>query len=174
MFLQWYIAFISCRYQPLRAMRSLKKESVSLLSHILPLPPGEGWGEGIESNRLPEFSSPHPVLLPEGRLQGCTQIKGSEYSIQFFMYSDSLVASVPWFLGRIVIDIPSPQPSPGGRGSPPVISGKCRESVRGNARVTIVTSETSWKTRNELEDYDFPARAIEESLSRLPETLRKA
>jgi hypothetical protein len=44
-----------------------------------------------------------------------------------------------------------------------------------------VKSVSSWECarddryfRNELEDYDFPAQAIEESLSRLPETLRNA
>jgi hypothetical protein len=39
------------------------KGSVPLLSHLLPLPPGEGWGEGIKSSQLPDFLSPHPVLL---------------------------------------------------------------------------------------------------------------
>ena len=33
-----------------------------LSSPYLPLPPGEGWGEGIENTCNP---TPHPVLLPE-------------------------------------------------------------------------------------------------------------
>ena len=55
-----------------------------LLSHLLPLPPGEGWGEGIKLTQLPDFLYPHPVLLPEG--------EGTQYS-----YSDinSHVLSLP-------------------------------------------------------------------------------
>ncbi len=32
----------------------------------LPLPPGEGWGEGIRIRITHCFISPHPNLLPEG------------------------------------------------------------------------------------------------------------
>jgi len=46
---------------PIDVVRKMGADT--LLSHLLPLPPGEGWGEGIKSSQLPDFLSPHPVLL---------------------------------------------------------------------------------------------------------------
>ncbi len=39
---------------------------ISLQSHKLPLPQGEGWGEGIKIDNPLFYLSPHPVLLPKG------------------------------------------------------------------------------------------------------------
>jgi len=71
---------------PIDVVRKMGADT--LLSHLLPLPPGEGWGEGIKSSQLPDFLSPHPgrsrhpasrdtctslyiVLLPEGEGTHC-------------------------------------------------------------------------------------------------------
>ena len=50
----------------LHLLKGDRKGLWSLLSHILPLPPGEGWGEGIKLGQPPDSLSPLPDLLPEG------------------------------------------------------------------------------------------------------------
>jgi|GEM_PF-6968866 len=58
-----------------------RRAQYASLSHpaLRPLPPGEGWGEGIKTSQLPDFVPPHPVLLPEGEGTPCLYSKGESW-----------------------------------------------------------------------------------------------
>ena len=61
--------YLTNRGSSSRALRKRYKAAMgsdSLLSHISPLPQGEGWGEGIKMNKPIILNPPHPGLLPEG------------------------------------------------------------------------------------------------------------
>jgi hypothetical protein len=56
----------------------------------LPLPPGEGWGEGIRKANALIFIFPHPSLLPEG--EGATTFCDTlrrEKEVSFAVTGDS-------------------------------------------------------------------------------------